>query len=94
MSRSGELSHLNREDAMLTKHAALGVAAVAAFVAATPAMTGVFNAPDREAPRIMLDPAADNTDPFAFTAQDAPGKLTVVANWVPLENPAGGPYFG
>jgi Domain of unknown function (DUF4331) len=78
---------------MLTKHAALGVAAVAAF-AATPAMTGVFNAPDREAPRIMLDPAADNTDPFAFTTQDAHGKLTVVVNWVPLENPAGGPYFG
>jgi hypothetical protein len=82
MLRSGEPSHLNREDAMLTKHAALGVAA------------GVFNAPDREAPRIMLDPAADNTDPFAFTTQDAHGKLTVVVNWVPLENPAGGPYFG
>jgi Domain of unknown function (DUF4331) len=70
------------------------VAAVAAFAAATPATTGVLNASDREAPRIMLDRAADNTDLFAFTAQDAPGKVTVVSNWVPLENPAGGPYFG
>jgi hypothetical protein len=42
----------------------------------------------------MLDPSADNTDLYAFTAPDAPGKLTIVANWVPFENPAGGPYFG
>ena len=30
-------------------------------------------------PRIMLDPTADNTDVYAFTAPDAPGSLTVVA---------------
>jgi hypothetical protein len=39
-------------------------------------------------------PPRTTQTPFAVTAQDAPGKLTVVANWVPLENPAGGPYFG
>jgi Domain of unknown function (DUF4331) len=49
---------------------------------------------DREAPRIMLDPSADNTDVYAFSAQDVPGKLTAATNWVPLESPAGGPYFG
>ena len=42
----------------------------------------------------MLDPSADNTDVYAFTAPDAPHSLTVVANWIPLEDPAGGPYFG
>ena len=42
----------------------------------------------------MLDPSADNTDVYAFIAPDAPGKLTVISNWVPLQNPAGGPYFG
>ena len=42
----------------------------------------------------MTDPTADNTDVYAFTAPDAPGSLTVVANWIPLEEPAGGPYFG
>ena len=42
----------------------------------------------------MLDPTADNTDVYAFTAPDAPHSLTVVANWIPLEDPAGGPYFG
>ncbi len=47
----------------------------------------------REAPNVMLDPAADNTDTYAFTANDAPDALTVVANWVPGGNPANGPNF-
>ena len=46
-----------------------------------------------EAPRIMLDPTADNTDLYAFTAPDAPDGLTIVANWIPFEDPAGGPNF-
>jgi len=84
---------------MRTKHAALGVAiagaiAAAATAAATPATTGVINASDREPPRIMLDPTADNTDVYAFTAPDAPGKVTAMADWIPLQSPAGGPYFG
>ena len=44
--------------------------------------------------RSLLDPSADNTDLYAFTAPDAPGRLTIVANWIPLEDPAGGPNFG
>jgi hypothetical protein len=47
----------------------------------------------REAPNIMLDPTADNTDTYAFTAADAPGALTVVANWAPHLSPANGPNF-
>ncbi len=47
----------------------------------------------REAPNITNDPAADNTDTYAFTADDASGKLTVVANWNPGGNPANGPNF-
>ncbi len=47
----------------------------------------------REAPNISLDPTADNTDVYAFTAQNAPASLTVIANWIPLEDPAGGPNF-
>ena len=47
----------------------------------------------REAPNISLDPTADNTDVYAFTAKDAPGALTVVANWIPGEVPANGPNF-
>ena len=72
----------------------VGAATVAVLAAGALATTGVFGSSHREAPRIMLDPSADNTDVYAFVAPDAPGKLTVVANWVPLQSPAGGPYFG
>src|SRR4051794_39261012 len=47
----------------------------------------------REAPNTSQDPTADDTDVYAFTADDAPGALTAVANWIPLEDPAGGPNF-
>jgi hypothetical protein len=73
---------------------ALGAASVAALVAGSLAVTGGFGSSHREAPKILTDPTADNTDVYAYTAKDAPGSLTVVANWIPLEEPAGGPYFG
>ncbi len=47
----------------------------------------------REAPAISEDPAADNTDVYAFVSPDAPDKVTLIANFVPLEDPAGGPNF-
>ncbi len=72
----------------------VGAATVAALCAGALVTTGVLGSSHREAPRIMLDPSADNTDLYAFTAPDAPGKLTIVSNWVPFENPSGGPYFG
>ena len=47
----------------------------------------------REAPRIMVDPSADNTDVYAFVSPDRPDTVTIVANYIPLEEPAGGPNF-
>src|SRR4051794_26156188 len=47
----------------------------------------------REAPLTSLDPTGDDTDLYAFTAPDAPNALTVVSNWIPFEDPAGGPNF-
>jgi hypothetical protein len=47
----------------------------------------------REAPLITEDPVADNTDVYAFVAPDAPDMVTLVGNWVPLEQPNGGPNF-
>jgi hypothetical protein len=47
----------------------------------------------REAPNTAKDPTADNTDVYAFKAADAPNRLNVVANWIPFEDPAGGPNF-
>ncbi|MCP9489010.1 MAG: DUF4331 domain-containing protein [Solirubrobacteraceae bacterium MAG38_C4-C5] len=65
----------------------------AALAAALIAVSLSSGSSHREAPNIMLDPAADNTDTYAFTAPDAPDALTVVANWVPGGNPANGPNF-
>jgi hypothetical protein len=46
----------------------------------------------REAPAIANDPCADNTDTYAWMSADR-SKLYVVANYIPLEEPAGGPNF-
>ncbi len=66
------------------------LAALAAVVIAASLSSGSSH---REAPNISLDPTADNTDTYAFTAKDAPGALTVVANWIPGQVPANGPNF-
>ena len=65
-------------------------AALAALAIAVPLS---FGSSHREAPLTSIDPTGDDTDTYAFTAQDAPGALTIVGNWVPFEDPAGGPNF-
>jgi hypothetical protein len=47
----------------------------------------------REAPLIANDPTADNTDLYAFVSPDKPNTVTIVANYIPFEEPAGGPNF-
>src|SRR5437879_2106201 len=47
----------------------------------------------REAPAISKDPVADNTDLYAFVDPADPSKVTLLANFIPLEEPAGGPNF-
>jgi Domain of unknown function (DUF4331) len=47
----------------------------------------------REAPEIAKDPVADSTDVYAFVSPDQPSKVTLIANYVPLQEPAGGPNF-
>jgi len=47
----------------------------------------------REAPAISKDPVADNTDSYAFVSPDRDDTVTLVANYLPLEAPAGGPNF-
>jgi hypothetical protein len=66
---------------------------VAALVAIGVAVPLSIGSSHREAPLTSLDPSADDTDVYAYTAKDAPDALTVVANWVPFEDPAGGPNF-
>ncbi|MGH8888178.1 MAG: DUF4331 domain-containing protein [Acidothermaceae bacterium] len=47
----------------------------------------------KEAPAISNDPVADNTDVYAFVSPDAPTTVTLIANFNPFEDPAGGPNF-
>src|SRR5712692_3669723 len=47
----------------------------------------------REAPEIAKDPVADSTDVYAFVSPDRPKTVTLIANYIPLEGPAGGPNF-
>ena len=47
----------------------------------------------REAPEISKDPVADSTDVYAFVSPDNPGTVTLIANYIPLQGPAGGPNF-
>ena len=47
----------------------------------------------REAPGISKDPVADSTDVYAFVSPDRPDMVTLIANYVPLQGPAGGPNF-
>ena len=49
----------------------------------------------REAPLIVADPLADNTDTYAFRSTEAgrSGFVTLIANWIPFQEPSGGPHF-
>ena len=47
----------------------------------------------REAPEISKDPVADSTDLYAFVSPDRPDTVTLIANYIPLQEPAGGPNF-
>ena len=47
----------------------------------------------REAPLIADDPLADNTDVYAFRSPDAPGTVTLIANFIPFQLPDGGPNY-
>jgi hypothetical protein len=47
----------------------------------------------REAPLIANDPMADNTDLYAFRSPNDPNTVTIIANYIPMELPQGGPNY-
>jgi uncharacterized protein DUF4331 len=47
----------------------------------------------REAPLTATDPTVDNTDVYAFVSPDRSDSVTLIANWIPFEEPNGGPNF-
>ncbi len=75
----------------------LGAAAVGALLVAFTSRGGSPSAAQasshREAPLISEDPSADNTDTYAFRSPDRPDTVTIIANYIPGEDPAAGPNW-
>ncbi|MBV9948726.1 MAG: DUF4331 family protein, partial [Myxococcales bacterium] len=72
--------------------AACAIGALLAFGAAFGRAAPAAASSHREAPAISFDPAADNTDLWAWVSNDL-STLYVVAAYNPLEEPSGGPNF-
>lgn len=71
---------------------ALGALALAAaLLLADPAYLEASS--HREAPMILNDPQADNTDVYAYRDPNDPNSVVLVANYIPLELPSGGPNY-
>nr|WP_211283866.1 DUF4331 domain-containing protein [Streptomyces antibioticus] len=73
--------------------AALAAGGLAAAGVATLEPGAASASSHREAPLISGDPQYDNTDVYAFVSPDKPDTTTIVANWIPFEDPSGGPNF-
>ncbi len=69
------------------------IAVAGALLLTVTTVTGVGAASHREAPLIAKDPAADNTDLYAWVDHASPNKINIVANMSPMQDPAGGPNF-
>lgn len=85
-----------RRTPIRTRRTAAGLAAVGVLLATAAAGLGPSTAgasSHREAPLVTMDPAADNTDLYAFVSPERPGFVTFLANWIPFEEPNGGPNF-
>jgi hypothetical protein len=71
----------------------LAIVLVAGLAVSAFAPNGSNASSHREAPYISTDPNADGTDLYAFVSPDDPSTVTLIANYIPLEEPAGGPNF-
>ncbi|MBW3615475.1 MAG: DUF4331 domain-containing protein [Actinobacteria bacterium] len=47
----------------------------------------------REAPLTAANPLSDNVDTYSFVSPDKPDTVTLIATWIPFQDPAGGPNF-
>jgi len=68
------------------------VGLLAIFIVALAMMPGQASS-HREAPLISMDPTADNTDVYAFVSPDQPDTVTLISNFIPFQDPNGGPKF-
>lgn len=64
---------------------------ILAFIASNNVQTTASS--HREAPLISNDPLADNTDLYAFRSPNNSNKIEIIANYIPMEIPQGGPNY-
>jgi hypothetical protein len=69
------------------------IAAAVTYFALDSKQSPIQASSHREAPLIANDPLADNTDLYAFRSPDDTNKITIIANYVPLQLPQGGPNW-
>lgn len=73
-----------------------GLAALALSAVAAPALlspgTGLASS-HREAPLTSADPQIDTTDFYMFNSPQNDGTVTLIGDWIPFEDPSGGPNF-
>jgi hypothetical protein len=77
----------------MTRICTFGTTVLAAMMASTALPVRASASSHREAPLIGEDPAADNTDVYAFVSPDTPDTVTIIAGYIPLEEPGGGPNW-
>src|SRR4030095_5863796 len=71
----------------------LVIGAIGALMYLSSKHTYIEASSHREAPLISNDPLADNTDVYAFRSPDDTNYITLIAGYVPLELPQGGPNY-
>ncbi|GIH90161.1 DUF4331 domain-containing protein [Planobispora siamensis] len=80
----------------INRRALLGLGVSGALIASSFALlspaTGTASS-HREAPMISGDPRNDNTDVYAFVSPDKTDTVTLLANFIPFQEPNGGPNF-
>jgi len=84
---------MKRAVLLLTLVGAVAAAATAAAFVGAFSPAGATASSHREAPLISDDPAADNVDVYAFVSPDRPNTVTLIATYIPFEDPAGGPNY-
>jgi len=66
---------------------------VFSLLAVGPFRTNVQASSHREAPSTSVDTQVDNTDVYAFVSPEDTSTVTIIANYYPFLEPAGGPNF-
>jgi Domain of unknown function (DUF4331) len=86
----GAIKRLRRSRVLAT---AIAIAALIGLATTALAPQGSRASSHREAPLVSADPQVDNTDVYAFVSPDDPETVTLISNWIPFQEPAGGPNF-